>query len=56
MVPIKVLRIPHLAQEAEHWGKVLMSPTKERTNTFSTKNIKPGGADVYLRALHDMFL
>ena len=56
VVPIEITAVPHLPNEADKWGEVLMKPDDSSTNRFAATGLKPGGAQVYLRTLHDLFV
>lgn len=56
VVPIEITSVPHLPNEAAKWGEVLMRPADTPTNRFAAKGLKPGGAEIYLQTLHDLFV
>jgi len=57
VVPVRITSVPHLGLESTDWGKVVMKKTRngKRVNRFAATGLKPGGAEVYLSVLKQIF-
>lgn len=55
VVPIEVTDVSYLPNEEADWGKLLMREVTASKNRFAAKTLKPGGAEVYLKTLYDIF-
>lgn len=55
IVPIEIVRVPHLFDEKADWGKVEMTVTANPTNAHAARRLTPNGAEIYLAALKKIF-
>jgi hypothetical protein len=57
VVPVRIASVPHLGTESGDWGKVIMKKTRKgkNVNRFAATTLRPGGAEVYLSTLKQIF-
>lgn len=57
VMPVRITSVPHLGTESGDWGKVIMKKTRngKGVNRFAARTLRPGGAEVYLSTLRQIF-
>jgi len=55
VVPVEITGVPYLPRDSADWGKVFMRQCDESDSHFAATGLKPGGAEIYLDFLRQIF-